>query len=75
MDITKIVDLKKKLFLRSALIPIDGLSDLLDLNDTFSADEILEELFKKSLRAFEYHYPLVTEFRISRDQNYFFTTL
>ena len=49
MDITKIVDLKKKLFLRSALIPIDGLSDLLDLNDTFSADEILEELFKKSL--------------------------
>ena len=65
MDITKIVDLKKKLFLRSALIPIDGLSDLLDLNDTFSADEILEELIKKSLRAFEYHYPLVTEFRIS----------
>ena len=55
MDKTNIVDLKKKLFLRSALIPIDGLSDLLDLNDTFSADEILEELFKKSLRAFEYH--------------------
>ena len=47
MDITKIVDLKKKLFLRSALIPIDGLSDLLDFNDTFSADEILEELIKK----------------------------
>lgn len=68
MDKTNIVDLKKKLFLRSALIPIDGLSDLLDLNDTFSADEILEELFKKSLRAFEYHYPLVTEFRVSKEQ-------
>lgn len=68
MDKTLITDLKKKLFLRSALIPIDGLSDLLDLNDTFSADEILEELFKKSLRAFEFHYPLVTEFRISKDQ-------
>lgn len=68
MDKTLIVDLKKKLFLRSALIPVDGLNELLDLNDMFSADEILEELIKKSLRAFEYHYPLVTEFRISRDQ-------
>lgn len=68
MDKTNIVDLKKKLFLRSALIPVDGLNELLDLNDMFSADEILEELIKKSLRAFEYHYPLVTEFRISKDQ-------
>lgn len=68
MDKTLIVDLKKKLFLRSALIPVDGLNELLDLNDMFSADEILEELIKKSLRAFEYHYPLVTEFRISKDQ-------
>ena len=40
MDKTLIIDLKKKIFLRSALIPIDGLNDLLDLNDTFSADEI-----------------------------------
>ena len=68
MDKTLIVDLKKKLFLRSALIPVDGLNELLDLNDMFSADEILEELIKKSLRSFEYHYPLVTEFRISKDQ-------
>lgn len=68
MDKTLIVDLKKKLFLRSALIPVDGLNELLDLNDMFSADEILEELIKKSLRAFEYHYPLVTEFRVSKDQ-------
>lgn len=68
MDKTKIIDLKKKLFIRSALIPIDGLSEILGLNDNFSGDEILEELIKKSLRAFEYHYPLVTEFRISKDQ-------
>lgn len=68
MDKVKIVDLKRKLFLRSALIPVDGLSELLDLNDNFSGDEILEELIKKSLRSFEYHYPLVTEFRVSRSQ-------
>ena len=68
MDITKITALKKKMFLRSALIPIDGLSEILDLNDTFSGDEILEELIKKSLRAFEFHHPLITEFRVSRNQ-------
>lgn len=68
MDRVRIVDLKKKMFLRSALIPLDGLSELLDLNDMFSGDEILEELIKKSLRAFEYHYPLVTEFRVSKNQ-------
>ena len=68
MDKTNILDLKKKLFLRSALIPIDGLNELLELNDMFSGDEILEELFKKSLRAFEFHYPLITEFRVSKDQ-------
>ena len=67
MDITKITALKKKMFIRSALIPIDGLSEILDLNDMFSADEILEELIKKSLRAFEYRYPLITEFRVLRD--------
>ena len=67
MDITKITALKKKMFLRSALIPIDGLSEILDLNDMFSADEILEELIKKSLRAFEFHYPLITEFRVNRN--------
>ena len=68
MDITKLTDLKRKIFLRSALIPIDGLSDLLSLSDQFSGDEILEEIFKKSLRAFEYHYPLITEFRVARSQ-------
>ena len=68
MDITRLTDLKRKIFIRSALIPVDGLSDLLDLNDTFSGDEILEEIVKKSLRAFEYHYPLVTEFRVSKSQ-------
>lgn len=68
MDITKLTDLRKKLFIRSALIPVDSLSELLELNDNFSGDEILEELVKKSLRAFEYHYPLITEFRVSKDQ-------
>ena len=54
MDKTKIQDLKKKLFLRSALISIDpsGLSELLSLSDYFSGDEVLFELLKRSLRNF-----------------------
>ncbi len=68
MDVTKIKALKKKMFLRSALIPIDGLSEILDLNDNFSGDEILEELIKKSLRNFEFHHPLITEFRVTKGQ-------
>lgn len=68
MDITRLIDLRRKIFLRSALIPVDGLSELLEMSDNFSGDEILEEIIKKSLRAFEYHYPLITEFRVSRSQ-------
>lgn len=67
MDKARIVDIKKKLFLRSMLIPIDGLDEILNLNDNFSADELLEELIKKSLRAFEYHYPLITEFKFYKN--------
>ena len=68
MDKTRITDLKRELFLRSALIPVDGLSEILEINDMFSGDEILGVLIKKSLRAFEHHYPLVTEFRVSKEQ-------
>lgn len=68
MDKTLLTDLKRKVFLRSALIPIDNLSDIFDLNENFSADELLGELFKKSLRQFEYYYPLVWESRVSKDQ-------
>lgn len=68
MDKTLIKDLKRRIFIRSALIPVDGLDEILDLNDNFSADELLEEIIKKSLRTFEYYYPLITEFRVSKDQ-------
>ena len=68
MDITKVNDLKRKIFLRSALIPVNSLNDILSLNDNFTADEILTEIIKKSLRAFEYHYPLVTEFKVHKSQ-------
>lgn len=68
MDITRLTDLKRKIFIRSALIPVEGLSELLGLSDSFSGDEILEEIIKKSLRAFEYYYPLITEFRVSKSQ-------
>lgn len=67
MDKTLLVDLKKKIFLRSALISIDSLDEIFSLNSMFTGDEILFELFKKSLRAFEFHHPLVWESRISED--------
>lgn len=68
MDKTKLVDLKRKIFLRSALIPVEGLDEIFSLNDMFSGDEILAELFKKSLRNFEYHNPLIWESRVIKDQ-------
>ena len=68
MDKTKIIDLKRKIFLRSALIPIDGLQEVFELNENFSGDELLGELFKKSLRAWEYHHPLIWESKVYKDQ-------
>lgn len=68
MDKTLIKDLKAEVFLRSALIPIDNLSEILDLNDTLSGDQILGGLFKKSLRNFEQYYPLVYESKIAMEQ-------
>lgn len=65
MEKTSLLDLKKKLFLRSALIPIDNLEEILSLNDTFTCDEILYELFTKAKQEFEYYEPLITEFQIN----------
>ena len=58
MDKTLLKDLKKKLFIRSALISLTSLDEILGLNDYLSADEILLEIFKKALREFEITYHL-----------------
>lgn len=67
MDKVKLVDLKQEIFLRSALIPVDGLEDIFSLNDNYSGDKILGVLFKKSLRAWEYHHPFVYESKVHID--------
>mgnify|MGYP001746137262 FL=1 len=52
-DKTLLSDLKKKVFIRSTLLGIHSLDELLGINDYVSADEVLLEIFKKALREFE----------------------
>lgn len=68
MDKVSLIDLKKKTYIRSALIAIPSLDDLLGLNDNFSADEIFLEIAKRALREFELYHPLVLDMRISKGQ-------
>lgn len=68
MDKTKLVQLKKKLFIRSALISLDNIDELLSLNNYLSADEILLEIFKKALSEYEITCPLIIEMPISSEQ-------
>ena len=68
MDKTLLVDLKKKVFIRSALISLDSLDELLGLNDYLSADEILLEIFKKALKEFEKTNPLILDMPVNYQQ-------
>lgn len=68
MDKALLVDLKKKIFIRSALLSIPSLDELLGLNDYLSADEVLLELIKKALREYENSVPLILEMRLNRNQ-------
>lgn len=68
MDKTRLVDLKRKLFIRSALISLDGLDKILGLNDYLSADEILLEIIKKALKEYEATLPLILDMPINAGQ-------
>lgn len=68
MDKALLSDLKRKMFIRSALIGLDSLGDILAINDYLSEDEILLEMIKKALREFELTNPLIIEMPISREQ-------
>lgn len=68
MDKTLLTDLKRKVFIRSALISLDSLEDILSLNSYLSADEILLEIFKRALAEFELTNPLILEMPINREQ-------
>lgn|SRR5574344_222813 len=68
MDKTDLTDLKKKLFIRSAMMSLDSLSDILGLNDYLSVDEILLEIFNRALGEFELTNPLILEMPITTNQ-------
>lgn len=67
-DKTLLSDLKKKVFIRSTLLGIHSLDELLGINDYVSADEVLQEIFKKALREFELTTPLIWESTVDREQ-------
>ena len=50
MDKILLSDLKKKILIRSALISLGSLDEILGMNDVLSSDEVLLELVKKALR-------------------------
>lgn len=68
MDKTRLVDLKKKILIRSSMLAISSLEEILGLNDYMSADEVLLEIIKKALREFEVTLPLMLEMRLNKGQ-------
>lgn len=68
MDKALLSDLKRKMFIRSSLLAIDSLDEILGLNDYLSSDEVLLEIIKKALREFEVTCPLVLEMKLNREQ-------
>ena len=68
MDKTLLVDLKKKMFIRTSLITVASIDELLSFNEYLSCDEILLEIIKKALREFELTLPLILDMPINQDQ-------
>ena len=68
MDKAKLSDIKRKIFIRSSLIALSSIDEMLGLNDYLSSDEILLEIIKKALREFEISNPLILEMSINRAQ-------
>lgn len=68
MDKTLLVDLKKKILIRSSLLAIGSLDEILGLNDYLSPDEVLLEIIKRALREYENSVPLILEMRLNKNQ-------
>ena len=68
MDKALLVDLKNKMFIRTSLLAIPSLDELLGLNEYLSPDEILLEIIKKALREFENTCPLILEMKVNKEQ-------
>ena len=65
MDKVLLSDLKKKIYIRSALVALGSLDELLSMSDGLTSDEILLEIFKNALREFERTNPLILEMRVN----------
>ena len=68
MEKARLVDLKKKILIRSSMLAINSLEEIFGLNDTLSADEVFLEIMKKALREFEITLPLMYEMRLNKGQ-------
>lgn len=68
MDKALLSDIKKKVFIRSSLIALNSLDEILGLNEYLSPDEILLEIIKKALREFELTNPLVLDMKVNKNQ-------
>ena len=68
MEKTRLVDLKKKILIRSSMLAISSLEEIFGLNDYLSADEVFLEIIKKALREFEVTLPLMHEMRVNKGQ-------
>lgn len=68
MEKTLLTDLKRKLYIRSALIAIGSLDEILGMDDNLSGDEILLEIIKNALREFEKSNPLILEMKLNKEQ-------
>lgn len=68
MDITKLDTLKKRLLIRSSLLALDSIEELLSLSDNLSSDEVFLEIIKKALREFELSCPLILEMPMCLEQ-------
>ena len=68
MDKTPLIHLKKKMYLRSALLGIGSLDTLLGIADGISGDEVLLEIIKHALREFENTHPLILEMQVNSEQ-------
>lgn len=68
MDKTYLPDLKRKLFIRTTLLSLGGIEELLSINDSITGDEVLLEIIKKALREYEQTCPLILESYVNKNQ-------
>lgn len=68
MDKVLLTDLKRKMFIRSTLLALDSMDELLGINGMLTSDEILLEIIKKALREFEISNPLILDMKLTKNQ-------